>query len=221
MFFISFLYFRSQPRGDDSVRPWSQLSWRQRALHRTTRQYPPPRRWWTASLSSPSKRPASPLCSSVWQKYRHDISCHLRKNFVYTTRIFSLFEMPYLSFDSFITFRLSGTEASEVEPWNKSLASLQLLLSWVFDCVGSVLQVCVGLPFVYILTSVLWCQAHLSFLSVNLLNIWSPAVALSVGADCLFWELCFIMFAIFPFPHMIAIFPSFLYLFSHPPLFQK
>lgn len=43
-------------------------------------------------------------------------------------------------------------------------------------------------------------------------------MALIVSADCLSWELCFIMFAIFPFPHMIAIFPSFLYLFSHPPI---
>lgn len=57
----------------------------------------------------------------------------------------------------------------------------------------------------------------LVFLSVNLLNIWRPAVALRVRMDLLSWELCFIVFAIFSFPHMIATVPSFLYLFSHPP----
>lgn len=57
----------------------------------------------------------------------------------------------------------------------------------------------------------------LVFLSVNLLNIWSPIVALSVRADWLFWELCFIVFGIFLSPHMIATFPSLLYLFCHPP----
>lgn len=43
-------------------------------------------------------------------------------------------------------------------------------------------------------------------------------MALIVHADCLFWELCFIMFAIFPFPHMIAIFlPCSIYL-AIPPI---
>lgn len=76
------------------------------------------------------------------------------KNFVYTTHIFSLFEMPYLLLDSFITFCLNGIKASEDESWKKYLASLQLLLRWVLT-VGSVPKVCVGLPFVYILTAVL------------------------------------------------------------------
>lgn len=44
-------------------------------------------------------------------------------------------------------------------------------------------------------------------------------MALSIRADCVFWgKLCFIVFAIFSSPHMIATVPSFLYLFSrHPP----
>lgn len=59
--------------------------------------------------------------------------------------------MPYLLLDSFITFCLSGIEASEVEVSILAAAVTEL----GFDCVGSVLPVCVGLPFVYILTSVL------------------------------------------------------------------
>lgn len=60
-----------------------------------------------------------------------------------------------------------------------------------------------------------------SFLSVNLLKILKPLCGLSVRVDFLFWELCFNVLAIFfflppPTSHTIAIFPSFLYLFSHP-----
>ena len=48
-------------------------------------------------------------------------------------------------------------------------------------------------------------------------------MALSIRADRFFFrgELCFIVFAIFSSPHMIATVPSFLYLFSHPPPFPK
>lgn len=67
--------------------------------------------------------------------------------------------MPYLLFDSFTTFFVGmGWKRASLNPGR--LSSPRLLLSWVLTVL---VQVCVGLPFVYILTSVLWCQAHLSF----------------------------------------------------------
>lgn len=102
-----------------------------------------------------------------------------------------------------------GLKQAELKCW----PSLQLLGSWVSTVLVPVLPVCVGLPFVYILTSVLWCQAHLSIWVLTYWIFEAPLKALSIRVDCLSWELCFVMSAIFSFPHMIAIFlPSFIYL---------
>lgn len=156
LFLNSFLDVRSQPRGDDCARPWSPLSWQQREQHKTTRRYPPLRRWWTASPSSPSRQLASPRCSSVWQKYPHDISYCLRTNFVYTTRIFPPYALFVVRLFHYLSFRV-GFEASEVEPWIEcSCCEAGFWLCW--SCPSSVCW----FAFVYILTSVLWCHAHLS-----------------------------------------------------------
>lgn len=53
--------------------------------------------------------------------------------------------MPYLLLDCFVTFGVNRVEASDTL---ECVLSLQLALSWVFDC--SILQVCVDLPlFIY------------------------------------------------------------------------
>lgn len=57
-----------------------------------------------------------------------------------------------------LSFRLNGIGASEVESWSKCLAVTKL----GFDCWFCPPSVC-WFAFVYILTSVLSCQAHLSF----------------------------------------------------------
>lgn len=144
LFLNSFLYVRSQPRGDDCARPWSPLSWQQREQHKTTRRYPPLRRWWTASPSSPSRQLASPRCSSVWQKYPHDISYCLRTNFVYTTRIFPPYALFVVRLFHYLSFEWDLKQVKLSPGSSAAVARLG------FDCVGPVLQVCVGLPlFIY------------------------------------------------------------------------
>lgn len=100
-FFCLFLP-RSRPQGGDSARLWRQSWWQPRVLPRTTPPCQPPRRWWTMWLNFPSRPPASPLCSNVWQKSPHDIWCHFyRKAFKHSTLVHS--EMPYLWLVSLIS----------------------------------------------------------------------------------------------------------------------
>lgn len=89
-----------------------------------------------------------------------------------------------------------------------------------FDCAGSDPR-CVLVCLCLYTDLCAFIPGTLVYLSVNLLNIWSPLVALSVHADCLSWEPCFIFLAYISFPHMIATFPFFFCLFSRHPRFQK
>lgn len=75
---MAFLCLRSRPQAGGCARPWSRSSWRPRAPPRTTRRCRPPRRWWTAWPSSPSRRPASPRCCSAWPRYPRD-AAHYEK----------------------------------------------------------------------------------------------------------------------------------------------
>lgn len=100
-------------------------------------------------LSSPNKPLASPLCSSVWQKYLRDISYHLRKLCLHYTYFFSL--KCLIGCYSFITFGLNGIEASEVEHVFSLTAAFTKL---GLDCWFCPPSVC-WFAFVYILTSVL------------------------------------------------------------------
>lgn len=176
--FVSF-WCRSQPLGGVFARPWSRSSSQQRELHKTTRRCLPLRRWWTAWLSSPSRPPASPLCSSVWLKSPPDILRHRSRDkglFTLHAVLSFLFEMPYFVIDS---CHFSATQRSSLEPWHECWAVTEL----GFDC-----WLCPRHP----------TAPHLSValpLCVNLLNIWGPVVALIVFAFfCSFALLCFGMF---------------------------
>lgn len=108
-----------------------------------------------------------------------------------------------------------GSKEARLSPAARR-SSLQLL-----DPVGSVLCPVLGcLCFSAYPCALMPGEIVFFFLSVNLLKNLKPLRGLSVHVDCLFWEFCFNVLAISPPPHththMIAIFPSFLYLFSHP-----
>lgn len=127
------LWCRSLPLGGVFARPWSR-SWSQRREpHKTTRQYLPLRRWWTAWPSSPSRLPASPLCSSVWLKYPREILPRSRDPGLFTLHavLSFLFEMPYFAI---WLVSLKWDEVKHRQTLTRT--SVRLLLSWV-PTVGS------------------------------------------------------------------------------------
>lgn len=141
-------------------------------------------------------------------------------NFVYTTHLFpplwnALFVVTLVHYPC----AWMGWKEAKPNPAARRLFLATAVIQLFSPCCVCRLSAC-WFAFVSPLTSVLWCQAK-SFLSVNLLKILKPLCGLSVRVDFLFWELCFNVLAIFfflppPTSHTIAIFPSFLYLFSHP-----
>lgn len=114
-------------------------------------------------------------------------------------------------------------EGSEAESCGEAFVPRHSCYPAVFSpCWFCRLSAC-WFAFVSPLTSVLWFQAKIVFLSVNLLKILKPLCGLSVHVDFLFWELCFNVLAIFFSPPHLSHDShfSFLPLFIQPPLISR